>query len=148
MSAVHQHMYESDEFAAVAADEYLGKLLAALRTDQHGVDLVHDIEPLRLTVDQAFPLGLLVNELVVNAYKYAFPDGRSGLITVRFGAIAGGAAELMVADNGVGYDLTRNPGMGTRLIRSLAVQLGGQPEFAFNAGTRFTVRFNLAKANV
>jgi two-component sensor histidine kinase len=146
MSAVHQHMYESDQFAAVAADEYLGKLLAALRTDQSGVQLVHDIAPLRLTVDQAFPLGLIINELVVNAYKYAFPANRTGLITVRLSPIDGELAELTVSDNGVGYDVTRNPGMGTRLIRSLAAQLGGEGQFVFSSGTRFSLRFPVVAA--
>jgi two-component sensor histidine kinase len=75
-------------------------------------------------MDRAVPLGLIINELVTNAIKHAFPGQRSGRIRVGFEAVDEGLA-LTVEDDGVGFDDQRNVGMGEDLLRGLSVQLGG-----------------------
>src|SRR5262249_45142009 len=99
-----------------------------------------------ITVDKAVPLVLVVNELVTNAVKYAFPRGRPGLIRaiLRDG---GDIVTLVVEDNGVGlprdFDMTKSPGLGFTLVNGLVNQVGGAlaAEAAASGGARFTITF-------
>lgn len=106
------------------------------------------LRPVSLTVtadhhalppQKALALGLIVNELITNAYKYAFPDEKAGAIMVTFRKKDGGC-ELVVADNGIGS--RSQPGMGTKLVHILAAQLGGVIRWETpEAGTRAIVSF-------
>ena len=90
----------------------------------------------------AVPIGLIVNELVENALKYAFPDDRAGLITVTFDLDEVGRLHLAVADDGIGFDpASARKGGGTRLVRSLVQQLHGQLERSGPPGTAYDIRF-------
>jgi two-component sensor histidine kinase len=93
-----------------------------------------------LSSTQAVPIGLIINELVENALKYAFPDERGGDIRVEFEAL-GDILVLTVADNGIGMSPTRKTGGGTRIIGSLVQQLGGQLEQGAGPGTTVAARF-------
>ncbi|MDX2284474.1 MAG: sensor histidine kinase, partial [Bacteroidia bacterium] len=84
-----------------------------------------DMPELELDVDTAVPLGLIVNELITNSLKYAFPDGREGTITVSLQK-AGGRLELLVADNGAGKANTATgTSFGSQLVHLLTAQMGG-----------------------
>lgn len=106
------------------------------------------VEDHRLPQDRAVPVGLIINELATNAFKYAFPEDRAGLVCVRFSR-QGAAYCLSVEDDGVGSETTREPigtGLGQRLVRSMAAQLGGAIDIRPNPhrgdpGTLATVRF-------
>ncbi|HDP79859.1 MAG TPA: sensor histidine kinase [Spirochaetes bacterium] len=94
-----------------------------------------------------FPLGIIVNELMSNVFKYAFSDGREGNITISFSTREDGSKELVFQDDGVG--MTDVPvdgkpkGFGLELVDMLAKQIGGKVEIAGGQGTRFSVVFNI-----
>jgi two-component sensor histidine kinase len=122
--------------------------------DTHGDDWLRApvraaIEDANLGVETAVPLGLVANELISNAYKHAFPDGRRGEVLLQFRLLDERRAELVVADDGVGLPAGFDPGqlrsLGMRLVTSLTEQLGGELSHGANgdAGTRFALRFTV-----
>jgi two-component sensor histidine kinase len=145
MSAVHQHIYESDQFGVLDAEAYLAKLLAGLRESAPPkVDLDWRLAPLQLSPDEALPLGLIVNEVILNAFKHGFPDGRAGRVTVTLERpLKGNEAVLAITDNGVGMSETPSGGMGlgTRLIAGLTSQLQGKQTITRDNGVKFELRF-------
>lgn len=145
MSAVHQHIYESDQFGVLDAEAYLARVLTGLRDSAPpGVVLSWKLAPLQLTPDQALPLGLVLNEIVSNAFKHGFPEGRPGKVEIALQRpLEGNDAMLIVTDNGVGMAETPAGGMGlgTRLISGLAQQLGGKVSVARENGVRVELRF-------
>jgi two-component sensor histidine kinase len=144
MSAVHQHIYESDQFGSLDAEAYLARVLTGLRdAAPPGVTVGWRLAPLQLSPDQALPLGLIVNEVVLNAYKHAFPQGRHGEVFVTLERpLQGNEAVLAITDNGVGMADTPSGGvgLGTRLINGLAAQLQGQVSVTRDNGVRFELR--------
>lgn len=97
--------------------------------------------------DQALPLGLLTNEVLFNAFKHAFPDGRHGRIQVSLKrATEGGGVDLVIHDNGVGYQPpAASSGIGARLIKGLVAQIGGDMHLGNEGGTLFRLRFDPRK---
>ena len=146
MTAVHQHMYESDQFGDVDASAYLGKLLGGLKESAPpGVDLDWTLDPVQVSADQALPLGLLVNELVSNAFKHAFPNGRAGKVHIRLEQSGRREALLTVTDDGVGQPLatTGSSGFGARLIAGFVAQLHGESKTRNTGGVTFELKFPL-----
>lgn len=145
MSAVHQHIYETNQFGALDAESYLAKLLAGLRDSAPPkVDLDWRLAPLQLSPDQALPLGLIVNEVISNAFKHGFPDGRAGRVSVTLERpLNGNEAILTIADNGAGMAEVPSGGLGlgTRLIAGLAQQLEGKSSVTRDNGVKFELRF-------
>lgn len=146
MSAVHQHIYESDQFGVLDAEGYLARVLTGLRDSAPpGVELAWTLAPLQLSPDQALPLGMIVNEVVSNAFKHGFPDGKTGKVEIALTRpLEGNDAVLTIADNGVGMAETPagGVGLGTRLIAGLGGQLHGKTSVTRGAqGVRFELRF-------
>ena len=133
MGAVHQMLMNSKNLANIRADVFLGELCndiaRANAAEQRGLAIEVEAEPHELDIDRALIVGLLVNELATNAFKHAFPGGRSGRVRVRF-AGAGAGAVLEVADDGVGIpEGALDPASrrsGYRLVQGFANQLNGQ----------------------
>ena len=150
MSAVHEHIYRSTSFTTVQVKPYLETLIQNIRAGgDPKVRVVEQVDDLSVDKDSATPLGLILNEVLSNAFKHAFPEGREGTITVRLAATDDGRGRLVVEDNGVGFDpAVPAKGIGQRLIRALTEQLGGTSEMTAgaNAGSRFELVFPLAKA--
>jgi two-component sensor histidine kinase len=127
--------------------DYLQALCGNLSQRREGVAIETALERAEMPHARAVPLGLVVNELVTNALKHAFPDGRSGTIRVEFRIPPGGEARLCVCDDGVGMGPPRPGSSGTELVRRLVQQIGGrleqleQPEQP--QGTGFRVLFPL-----
>ncbi len=151
MGMVHRALYEQDEASAVQMDDYLHSLTAALWQSHGAVDrgirLELDVEPLALDLAHAMPLALTANEVLTNALKHGFPDGRTGLVRVSL-RCDHGRCQLGIRDDGVGLDTTnpiRRPGsgMGLDLIRALAAQINGDATFLSDQGTQFTLDFPL-----
>ncbi len=149
MALVHEKLYRSPDLARIDFAEYVRSLTAQLfRTYAPGsgvVELQTQIEGLWLDVDTAVPCGLIINELVSNALKYAFPDGRSGKIRV---AVDRGDADrlaLRVVDNGVGFpanvDYRNTTSLGLQLVNTLADQIGGTVELERYPETAFKIVF-------
>ncbi|MBN9304597.1 MAG: hypothetical protein BGO82_12190 [Devosia sp. 67-54] len=149
MSAVHEHIYRSNSFSTVLAKPYIETLVENIRAGgDPKVRVVEQLDAVSVDKDAATPLGLILNEVVANAFKHAFPDGREGTITVQLARGDDGRGRLVVEDDGVGFDpATPAKGIGQRLIRALTEQLGGQSRFepAPGGGTRFELTFPLAK---
>jgi two-component sensor histidine kinase len=149
MAAVHEHLYRSDQYDAVEAAQYIPAVVDPLVHTYDGENVVeYRIESLTIDHDHATPLGLIVNEVVANALKYAFPNGRKGTIRVTLQRQDGGQVRLTVEDDGVGFDPEAvTSGMGGRLIAGITSQLLGKSHYERgDSGTRFVLEFPLAPA--
>ncbi|MES0139381.1 CHASE3 domain-containing protein [Mesorhizobium sp. M0016] len=135
ISLVHRRLYGSANARSVDLDEYLTGLLdhlqTSMRSQVHGVSLSYKIEPIDLETDISINLGVVVTELVTNAFKYAYPDG-VGEIRVRLSRLPGGQAELVVEDDGVGKAdgaPAKGTGVGSRIINAMCISLGAKLDY-------------------
>jgi PAS domain S-box-containing protein len=150
MAMVHEFLYGSENLAAIDFSKYAADLcdqLIQIYGHPPGlVQLTKDLEPFRLNIDQAVPCGLVLNEIMSNAIKHAFPGGRQGLIHLTLRRTPKGGCLLSIADDGVGIppalNLARPGSLGLRLIKTLARQLDGQIEvLPSRPGTEFRLTF-------
>ncbi len=152
MALIHQVLYESRDFARVDLGDYLGRLVrlavTAYHTDPGRIAISVEAEPVSLDLTRAIPCGLLVNELLSNALKHAFPGGRRGAVRVALRALAGGEALLAVGDDGVGLPEGIAPGetatLWLKLAPLLARQIEGTLILCGGPGTRYELRFRYA----
>jgi PAS domain S-box-containing protein len=149
MALIHEKLYQSDNLGQISLEEYLRSLTRDLFRSYGigGVNLKLEIDDIRLDVDTAVPCGLIVNELVSNALKYAFPAGREGQIHLRCGLVSKNQVALSVADNGVGLpddmNLRTSSTLGFQLVHMLVKQLRGTLDIVKNGGTTFMITFPL-----
>jgi two-component sensor histidine kinase len=146
VAQVHRRLYTSHDLKNVMLHQYLDALLEDLRRSAEGnrmSRLTLKAEPIEIDPDRAVAIGIIVNELVMNAVKYAYPDG-AGPIDVDLHA-QGDDLVLSIADNGVGINGKTDPrstGMGQRIVTAMASKLEASVERDPNhAGTRIVVRF-------
>ena len=150
MALIHEKLYQSVNLANIDFAEYIQSLISFLNrsynSSQKQVNLRVQAEPLSLYIDMAVPCGLIVNELVSNALKHAFPDGNGGEVAIQLKAEENGRVELVVSDNGVGIpegvDIWNSPSLGLQLVNALVNQLDGDLQFDSSQGTRFTISFS------
>jgi len=152
MALIHEKLYRSESFSSIDFSSYLHDITVSLKRAYAVKAVIVDVkaEALLLSIDIAIPCGLIVNELVSNAFKHAFPthDGttyQSPQITVEFNASRENCCRLAVSDNGIGIpksiDLA-NPGtLGFQLVQTLAEQLGGSLTVVREGGTSIAVEF-------
>lgn len=149
MALIHEKLYRSESYGDLALEEYLRSLTRELFRSYglSGVNLKFEVEDIRLKADAAVPCGLIVNELVSNALKYAFPEGRAGEIHLKCITTGRNRIALSVSDDGVGLpeDLNlRTAGtLGFQLIHMLVKQLRGTLDIVRNGGTTFMITFSL-----
>lgn len=151
MALTHQLLYERNDFTELELGPYLKRLAALLResySDPQQNIQVRVLAPecgLSIHLQEAIPCGLIVNELVTNAFKHAFPEGRAGSIEIRAEHEAEGLLHLDVCDDGIGLaqrpDWKDSRTLGFQLIPLLAEQLDGQLSLLDGPGTRIRVRF-------
>lgn len=149
MAMAHELLYQSDPVSEIRVEDYLGKLidhLAGYFKDLGGrITINRNIESFVFGLDVAVPLGLIVTELVSNALKHGFPDGRDGEVTTALRSIDNTNVELTVFDNGVGFpagaeeDAPRSLGLG--LVDIFVRQLRGTMAMEHENGTRVWIRF-------
>lgn len=146
IAKVHETLYGSKHLDSIGARDYFDSLVEVLSRSYvfpDGVSLDLECDELELEPDKILPLGLIMNELLTNALKYAFPDGRTGAIRLRF-AQTPTAYELTVADDGVGLpedmDVRTVNTLGLELVQALLSQAGGDMEIGREDGASFTVR--------
>ena len=139
MTAVHEHIYRLDQYAEAEAGDFIPAIVEPLlRTYGANVAVTYAIDPLIVDRDQATPLALLVNEVVTNALKYAFPDGRRGSIELSLERVSEDQVRLSIVDDGIGFrEAEGTAGMGSRLIRGMVTQLGGSYTYTGEDGTSF-----------
>ena len=143
MVSVHEHIYRSDQFANAQIDAYIRVIVNnALAGAGAPIELSMNLQPLTVDKDHAMPLGLIVSEVVSNAFKHAFGERTDGRIEVSLTRQEDGKGRLTISDNGAGFDASaRSEGMGRRLIDGLARQLDGEYRFENDNGTRFVLDF-------
>ena len=156
MSTVHEKLYRAESLSKIDFQDYLKSFTSHLRTSfRTKVDIINTInaDGIELSLDLAVPCGLIVNELVTNSIKYAFPGGKPGAqhqkdckidITMKEES---GSYTLMVSDNGIGIpaglDWRETRTMGLRLVRMLGEhQLGGRVDLDIVNGTHFKIQFD------
>jgi PAS domain S-box-containing protein len=149
IALVHEKLYQSRDLARIDVGEYLRSVARNL-TRSYGVDPARiavqlEVAPAEFAVDTVIPCGLIINELVVNAIKHAFPDGKKGRIRIQLDSLGEGRFALRVSDDGVGLppglELGRTGSLGLQLVDTLAQQLGGTLGRVAGEGTTFEVRF-------
>jgi two-component system response regulator len=153
MSLVYDQLRQSQNLAEINLREYINELAANLiqsySLSAGGVSAHIDVDDISVGLDVAIPCGLLINELVSNSLKYAFPD-QAGNINICIHK-TGGALDLTIADNGIGlpdnFDVASSPTLGMTLLQTLGEQLGGKVEFRRDGGTTFHTSFCLSSSN-
>ncbi|WP_414581217.1 PAS domain S-box protein [Scytonema sp. PCC 10023] len=149
MALVHENLYRANDFSGVDFAEYVqqlaGDLLANYESLASNVMLNFGGDPVFLSLDQAIPCGLLLNELMSNALKHGFPEGSSGHIYILLTCLADGWIELKLGNDGdrlpPDFDLEQNASMGLRLVIMFVEQLTGSLELERGEVTWFKVRF-------
>jgi two-component sensor histidine kinase len=145
MALIHEQLFQPTDFARVPFSEYARRLAAnvfeATGVSAQDVSLELLVEDVALDVDRAIPTGMILNELITNALKHAFPRGRTGTIRVELRQVAAGGFRLAVSDDGVGlpasFDIEHVPSLGLQLLRMLARQLEAALEVHTGGGTSF-----------
>lgn len=148
MALIHEMLYQSEDLSLVDMEGYVRTLTNGLVSmymcERKGLRLRVHIRDIRMGIDTAIPVGLIINELMSNALKHAFPDGRAGEITIRLDRDDGGYV-LVVGDDGVGLPEDIDPysaeSMGLVLVNLLVDQLGGRMDVAREGETEFRIAF-------
>ena len=150
MALVHETLYRSPDLAQVDFAEYASNLAAHLarsyRIDSTAIQFSVQAAPdVRLSIEEAVPCGLIINELVSNALKHAFPKGRAGTVSVRLAHTPDEQIAITVADDGIGlpagFDPARTESLGMQLIVQLVRQIHGRLTLQRDNGTQVTVEF-------
>lgn len=138
MSLVHKKLYQSKSLDSISMDEYFSELAQELchsySSNSDDVKLTVECDPIQITLENAIPIGLIVNELLTNVFKYAFPDQSKGEISLSVKDLGNHEVKIVVADDGPGFppgfDPVEGDSLGFKLIQSIAVdQLSGTLEF-------------------
>jgi len=150
MALVHEKLYRSKDLAKIDFYDYINDLVANLFQsyveNSDKITLNMKIENIQLDIDLAIPCGLIINELVTNSLKYAFPEGRKGEVRILFRKVDDDMLELAIGDNGVGLptylDFRKTDSLGLHLVTILAErQLHGEINLIQNGGMEFQIRF-------
>jgi two-component sensor histidine kinase/PAS domain-containing protein len=152
LAFVHEHLYVASDLSHLPFGQYVRTLAAHLehsfRAPDQDVHVRVAVGELNLSIDDAIPCGLIINELVTNSLKHAFALGSAGTIEIRMRRLPGHRLELSVADDGKGLPNGFNPedsASGLDLVHTFAEQLGAEVEITRQRGTRFTFRFQAAR---
>lgn len=147
MSLIHLRLYQSDDVATISVRTYIRELISYLRDcyDARASIVLGDSPDVELDVAQAIPVGLILNEAISNALKYAFPDERQGRIDVSIKKNEQNTIRLNISDNGIGlpadYDASEGASLGMSLMKGLAEQLGGDITLLNNNGLTVEIEF-------
>lgn len=150
IALVHEMLYESESLAYIEYDRYVNDLLQAISSmhmnANQDIELTAEVEDISLTINQAIPCSLLLNELIVNAFKHAFTDRAEGQIKVEMQQ-KGEKISLKISDNGNGFEIEQfdeADSLGATLIKTLSSQLGGDFEIlesSKSGGSVFHIEF-------
>ncbi len=150
MSLAHEQLYQSKDFANIDFAEYVKSFVEGLfgsyGVDTNKISLNIDIKDVSFDLENAIPCGLIINELISNSLKYAFPQGREGKISIALRPFNEDELELTVSDDGVGIpedlDIEQTDTMGLHLVKVLAGhQLDGKIDLDRTGGTQFNIKF-------
>jgi len=151
MARIHEKLYQSKNLADIEFGDYIrGVATQLFHAYNYGnASLQISAEKIKFGVDTAIPCGLIINELISNSLKYAFPDGANGMVFIEVRLTPEQEYEVIVGDTGVGFpaglDFRSADTMGMTLVTTLVRQLRGTIELDANNGTKFIIRFPLDK---
>ena len=153
MALIHENLYRSDDLASIDFNKYLQELTRGIAEtyNQSWVAIVVDMEPLALDINVGIPCGLIINELVSNCFKYAFPEGRKGEIRLGIRRDNEGNNILSVEDNGIGFpatvDCKNTTSLGLQIVNVLTRQIHGNITLTSDTVTKFSVTFPAISPN-
>ncbi|MCE5213140.1 MAG: sensor histidine kinase, partial [Methanobacterium sp.] len=152
MALIHENLYRSENLTEIKFTNYADFLVKnifhtyKISTERFKVNI--DTDDIYLDIDTAIPCGLIINELVTNSLKHAFPDGEEGELTIKMEQ-DNSKYHLTVADNGIGLppelDINNTTTLGLLLVNSLVGQLEGKLEVYHERGTTFHISFKKMK---
>ncbi|MEA5115301.1 MAG: response regulator [Geobacteraceae bacterium] len=150
MALIHERLYQSRDLASINFAEYINNLAGFLFHsyvhDPEQIILKVDVGDVSLEIDQAIPCGLIINELISNCLKHAFPDGLKGEVAVICHTDSDGLVKLEVTDSGVGLpadlDILNTGSLGLQIVSALVKQLQGNIEMKCDYGASFVITFN------
>ncbi len=153
MSLVYDQLHMDQNLTEISLPEYVNELVNNLinsfSLDAKNISSRVEVDNINVNLDIAIPCGLLVNELVTNSLKHAFPDNRKGIIGISMRK-EGSMLKIAVSDNGIGlpenFDISNSPTLGMTLLHTLGAQLVGKVELENNNGTVFHSSFCLNTA--
>lgn len=149
MALIHDRLYQAKDFKDIDLGSYVRDLTRSLfetyKTEPGNIELVVDVEDIRLSIDNAIPCGLIINELLTNALKYAFAGRQGGRLGIVIKRADAGLISLKVSDDGVGlpegFDYNAPRSMGYLIVTSLVAQIRGSVEVSSEGGTSVTIEF-------
>jgi len=153
MALIHEKLYQSSDMSVLDFSDYVRSLIVNVARsyplDSRLVRIESEIEQVSFDIDTAIPCGLIINELMTNAVKYAFPEEREGVIRIELIRDGYGVNHLVVADNGVGVspetDLMATKTLGMQLVEMLTQQLDGALIWQGEGGVSFRISFPLPR---
>jgi PAS domain S-box-containing protein len=149
ISMIHEKLYRSATFSKVNFSEYIrelaGQLFKIYKVNASRIRLNINIPDIMLDIDTMIPCGLMVNELISNVLKYAFPDDRDGELTIGLSEAEDKEYSLSISDNGAGIpegmDINNIETLGMRIVTALVSQIGGTLQLSREGGTEFSITF-------
>jgi two-component system, sensor histidine kinase PdtaS len=145
---IHQLLYTSDEVINVELEDFVKKLLdhiTSFATDKPTKQNISIPKGIRFDIDTTIPLGLIITELLTNAFKYAFNETETCVVTISLIKLDNDQYKLEVMDNGSGlpekFNIGTSKSLGLRLVRNLSDQLSGQTLYEYDNGAKFTLTF-------
>jgi len=153
MSLVHELLYNTTDFSSINLSEYTGNIVQNILRSYvtaYPIQLKFNVIEIYISLDIAISCGLIINELVTNAIKYAFVDGRNRELTIEISQ-TDTKVKLVVADNGIGlpnnFDYKNTESLGMQLVVSLVHQIDGEISLDTTSGTKFEITFYTSKNN-
>ena len=150
MAFIHESLYQTKNFESVNFSEYVTTLSKNLvhtySINTKKIKLILTLDKLYLSLDASIPCGLIINEIISNSLKYAFPDNRDGIIFVNL-AVVKNKVSIEVGDNGIGIpdsvDVKNTQTLGLQLVDTLVEQINGTIKLIRKKGTIFSIEFNI-----
>jgi len=153
MALIHEKLYQSKDFARINFAQYIDRLTVhvfqSYSVDSNLIAMKTDLEEVFLDLNRAIPCGLIINELLSNSIKHAFPQGKKGEIHIKLHSDKKGVITLVVSDNGIGFpkdiDFRKAQSLGLQMVNDLTKQINGTIELDRKGGTAFKVVFSVNK---
>jgi two-component sensor histidine kinase len=154
MSLIHQRLYQSENLSIIDMSSYIFELTEYLKDSfeiRNRIRFLLDIDSFNLPLSHSIPIGLIFNEAVTNAIKYAFPNDENGIITISLKTNDNQNYTLIIQDNGIGlpvdFDPYNNPSLGVKLMHGLSADIGGKFLITNSDGTKITLEFTYNENN-
>jgi two-component sensor histidine kinase len=148
IALIHQNLYQFENLSGIELSRFVNDLcrqVEGIYKRKNKIIMNIGVPVLYLDIDSAVPLGLIMNELLSNSFKYAFNNGIAGEIDLEIHTVADGKYELLYADNGPGlptdFDLTQATTLGMQLVNDLSRQIGGKVKYEYKNGASFIINF-------